>query len=113
MTPLVYEKFAGGWPAAAIIAAIALAVILWSLDETARERRRRRAYGRYVERVVTAAEVAGIIPPDPESLDATKPDDYYECTSCDATGMVEIQYGPMAPAWINCPRCDGTGERVA
>lgn len=55
-------------------------------------------------------------PPDPESLDATRPDDLDLCAVCRGDGAVQVQTGdPYPGAWdgVECWACAGTGERGA
>lgn len=54
------------------------------------------------------AEVADL-PPDPESLDATRPADLDTCERCRGLGDVTTLRGD----WILCGVCLGTGERGA
>lgn len=55
-------------------------------------------------------------PPDPASLDATRPDDLDTCPICGGDGAVQVQTGdPYSGAWDGeeCWACAGTGTRGA
>jgi hypothetical protein len=55
-------------------------------------------------------------PPDPESLDATRPVDLDVCPVCAGDGAVQVQTGdPYVGAWdgVECWACAGTGQRGA
>lgn len=48
-------------------------------------------------------------PPEPESLDATRPHDLDLCSSCDGHGVQAV----WRDGWeldATCPRCYGTGN---
>jgi hypothetical protein len=51
-----------------------------------------------------------VIPVDPESLDATRPDDLDVCPRCMGDGVVYAFY-EGEPCDVTCPGCDGSGQR--
>lgn len=62
------------------------------------------------------ARAAVVVPPDPESLDATRPDDLDVCPNCGGDGAVPVQTNdPYPGAWDGdeCWACAGTGIRGA
>lgn len=62
----------------------------------------------------TLTEARAVTPPDPTSLDATRPDDLDVCPACGGLGAVMVQTGdPYPGAWdgVECWGCAGTGVR--
>lgn len=54
-------------------------------------------------------------PPDPVSLDATRPADLDVCGTCDGNGWFSWQAGDQLDEWdsVECWDCAGTGRRGA
>lgn len=65
----------------------------------------------------TVAEInaAPFIPADPESLDATRPDDLDVCDVCQGSGEIQIGWAgdPHEYDGEPCWGCAGTGQRGA
>lgn len=55
------------------------------------------------------------LPPDPASLDATRPVDLDVCGVCEGTGWFSWQSGWQPDEWdsVECWGCSGTGTRGA
>lgn len=70
----------------------------------------------YPPPTVTEINGAPLMPVDPESLDATRPEDLDVCPECRGEGAIQVRTDdPYPGAWDGeeCWACSGTGERGA